>query len=78
MKKWESAGLIDSKYNRLTNKELSEGLNLELVQTKGEMERLSKEFLELKWGEFETAPAGSSYAGLSDPLKKHRRKTGLE
>jgi len=42
------------------------------------MERLSKELLELDWTKFETAPAGASYAGLSDLLKEHRRKTGLE
>lgn len=75
---WESIGKMDGHHIEKTNEELAQALKLELVQTKEEMERLSKELLELDWTKFETAPAGASYAGLSDLLKEHRRKTGLE
>lgn len=74
---WEACGLIDGLAFNKTNEELAQALNLELVQTKGEMERLSKELLGLDWAKLETAPAGASYAGLSDLLKEHRRKTRL-
>lgn len=74
-KEWESIGKMDVDK---TNEELAQAWKLELVQTKEEMERLSKELLELNWTKFETATAGASYAGLSDLLKEHRRKTGLE
>ena len=60
------------------NEELAQALKLELVQTKEEIEDLSKELLELDWTKFERASAGASYASLWDLIKKYRRKRGLE
>ena len=75
IEEWEASGKMDG---LISNEELAQALKLELVQTKEEMERLSKELLGLDWAKFETAPAGASYAGFSDLLKEHRRKTGWE
>jgi len=71
---------MDGHHIEKTNEELAQALKLELVQTKEEMERLSKELLELDWTKFETAPAGASYAGLSDLLKEplsHMAQDGI-
>nr|QFV19620.1 hypothetical protein [Capsicum annuum var. glabriusculum] len=75
IEEWEASGKIAG---LISNEELAQALKLEFVQTREEMERLSKELLGLDWAKFETAPAGASYASFSDLLKKHRRKTGWE
>ena len=78
LEEWSADGKLDGHHSKKTNEELAQALKLDLVQTKEEIEGLSKELHELDWTKFETAPAGASYAGLYDLLKDHRRKTGLE
>lgn len=59
------------------NEELAQAWKLELVQTKEEMERLSKELLELNWTKFETAPSGGIICWLIGPTKGAPSQDGI-
>jgi hypothetical protein len=76
IEEWEAKGHLFSDHKKINDDDLLRALHVELVQTKEEMERLSKEILELDWRTFDTT--GASYARLSTLLKKYRRHTGLD
>ena len=58
LEEWEACGQIDGLISKKTNEELSQALNIELVQTKEEMDNFSKELLELDWEKLKKVPAG--------------------